>query len=171
MRRDYRRARRHAAATGEAAAVERALQLLLPLAEICGGDPARFLDAVALASDADFWDARAEGVALLTLHAAKGLEFACVFIVGLEDGVLPLHWGKAEDVAPEELGEERRLFYVGMTRAKDRLVLSRALKRLWRGRVHAQAPSPFLADIESEFVNEQRSDLRRRREDRQLKLL
>jgi DNA helicase-2/ATP-dependent DNA helicase PcrA len=110
-------------------------------------------------------------VALLTLHAAKGLEFACVFIVGLEDGVLPLHWGKAEDVAAEELAEERRLFYVGMTRAKDRLVLSRALKRLWRGRVHAQRPSPFLADIESELVKEQRSELRRRREDRQLKLL
>jgi DNA helicase II / ATP-dependent DNA helicase PcrA len=164
-------AARAAAATGEAAAVERALQFLLPLAESCGGDPARFLDAVALASDADFWDERAEGVALLTLHAAKGLEFACVFIVGLEDGVLPLHWGKAEDVAAEELAEERRLFYVGMTRAKDRLVLSRALKRLWRGRVHAQRPSPFLADIESELVKEQRSELRRRREDRQLKLL
>ena len=155
-------AARAAAETGEAAAVERALELLLPLAECCGGDPARFLDAVALASDADFWDERAEGVALLTLHAAKGLEFACVFIVGLEDGVLPLHWGRAEDVAAEELAEERRLFYVGMTRAKDRLVLSRALKRLWRGRVHAQAPSPFLADIESELVKEQRSELRRR---------
>ena len=110
-------------------------------------------------------------MALLTLHAAKGLEFACVFIVGLEDGVLPLHWGKAEDVAAEELAEERRLFYVGMTRAKDHLVLSRALKRLWRGRVHAQRPSPFLADIESELVKEQRSELRRGREDRQLKLL
>ena len=73
--------------------------------------------------------------------------------------------------APEELAEERRLFYVGMTRAKDRLVLSRALKRLWRGRVHTQAASPFLADIESELVKEQRSKLRRGREDRQLKLL
>jgi DNA helicase-2/ATP-dependent DNA helicase PcrA len=155
----------------ERAAVERALELLLPLVERCGGDPARFLDAVGLASDADFWDERAEGVALLTLHAAKGLEFACVFIVGLEDGVLPLHWGRAEEVAAEELAEERRLFYVGMTRAKDRLVLSHALKRLWRGRVHAQAPSPFLADIESELVKEQRSKLRRGREDRQLKLL
>jgi DNA helicase-2/ATP-dependent DNA helicase PcrA len=148
-----------------------ALQLLLPLAASCGGDTARFLDAVALATDADFWDPRAEGVALLTLHAAKGLEFACVFIVGLEDGVLPLHWGKAADVTAEELAEERRLFYVGMTRAKDRLVLSRALKRLWRGRVQTQAPSPFLADIESELLKEQQSTLRRRRDDRQLKLL
>ena len=164
-------AARAAAETGEAAAAERALELLLPLAGSCGGDPARFLDAVALASDADSWDERAQGVALLTLHAAKGLEFACVFIVGLEDGVLPLHWGRAEDMAAEELTEERRLFYVGMTRAKDRLVLSRALKRLWRGRVHAQAPSPFLADIESELVKEQRSELRPGREDRQLKLL
>jgi superfamily I DNA/RNA helicase len=58
-----------------------------------------------------------------------------------------------------------------MTRAKDRLVLSRALKRLWRARVHTQAASPFLADIESELVKEQRPDLRRRPEDRQLKLL
>ena len=148
------------------------LQLLLPLAESCGGDPARFLDAVALASDADFWDERAEGVALLTLHAAKGLEFACVFIVGLEDGVLPLHWGKAEDVAPEELAEERRLFYVGMTRAKDRLVLSRALKRLWRGRVHAQ--SAFAVPRRHRKRAASRSsgrELRRGREDRQLKLL
>jgi DNA helicase-2/ATP-dependent DNA helicase PcrA len=124
-----------------------------------------------LARDADFWDERAEGVALLTLHAAKGLEFACVFIVGLEDGVLPLHWGKQEDIAPEDFAEERRLFYVGMTRAKDRLVLSRAQKRLWRGRVRAQAPSPFLADIESELVKQQQAALRRKRDDRQLKLI
>ena len=74
-------------------------------------------------------------------------------------------------MTPEELAEERRLFYVGMTRAKDRLVLSRALKRLWRGRVQTQAPSPFLADIESKLLKEQQSTLRRRRDDRQLKLL
>jgi len=159
-----------AAGNGEGAALELALQRLLPLAASCGGDQARFLDALALASDADFWDARAEGVALLTLHAAKGLEFPCVFIVGLEDGVLPLHWGKREDLAPEELAEERRLFYVGMTRAKDRLVLSRALRRLWRGRVRAQPPSPFLADIESELVKQQQAERRRRRDD-QLSLL
>jgi uncharacterized protein (TIGR00375 family) len=156
------------AESDETAAAELALQRLVPLAKTCGGDPARFLDAVALASDADFWDARADGVALLTLHAAKGLEFAFVFIAGLEDGVLPLHWGKAENL--DEMAEERRLFYVGMTRAKDRLVLSRALKRLWRGRVREQKPSPFLAAIESELVKQQQAQRRRKREDRQLKL-
>jgi DNA helicase-2/ATP-dependent DNA helicase PcrA len=68
------------------------------------------------------------------------------------------------------LGEERRLFYVGMTRAKDRLLLSRALKRQWRGRVREQAPSPFLADIESELTRRQQARLRRKPEDRQLRL-
>jgi DNA helicase-2/ATP-dependent DNA helicase PcrA len=154
----------------ETAAIALALQRLLPLAETSGGDQARFRDAVALASDADCWDARADRVALLTLHAAKGLEFAVVFVVGLEDGVLPLHWGNAEVVAPEDAAEERRLFYVGMTRAKDRLLLSRALKRRWRGRVRALPPSPYLADIESELVKQQQAQARRRQEDRQLKL-
>jgi DNA helicase-2/ATP-dependent DNA helicase PcrA len=163
-------ARRLAADNAETAAIDLALQRLLPLAKNCGGDQARLLDAVALASNADFWDPRAEGVALLTLHAAKGLEFPVVFIVGLEDGVLPLHWGKPDDVAPEDSGEERRLFYVGMTRAKDRLILSRAGKRLWRGRVREQKPSPFLTDIESELVRQQQAELRRKPEDRQLKL-
>ena len=161
---------RLAAGKDETAAIDLALQRLLPLAHTCGGDQARFLDAVALASDADFWDPRADGVSLLTLHAAKGLEFACVFVVGLEDGVVPLHWGKAETIAEDELAEERRLFYVGMTRAKDRLVLSRALKRHWHGRLREQKPSPFLADIESELVKHQQAQLRRKPEDRQLKL-
>jgi DNA helicase-2/ATP-dependent DNA helicase PcrA len=161
-------AQRLAAEKDETAAIDLALQRLMPIAETCGGDAARFLDAVALASDADFWDARADAVALLTLHAAKGLEFAFVFIAGLEDGVLPLHWGKAESI--DEMAEERRLFYVGMTRAKDRLVLSRALKRLWRGRVREQKPSRFLAAIESELVKLQQSQRPRKREDRQLKL-
>jgi DNA helicase-2/ATP-dependent DNA helicase PcrA len=162
---------RVASEQGESAAVAVALSRLLPLAQNCAGDEARFLDAVALASDADFRDPRADCVALVTLHAAKGLEFGCVFIVGLEDGVLPLYWGKPEDVAPEDLAEERRLFYVGMTRAKDRLVLSRALERVWRGRVRDQAASPFLAYIESELLKHQQSTLRRKPEDRQLKLL
>ena len=91
-------------------------------------------------------------MSLLTLHAAKGLEFAVVFIVGLEDGLLPLHWGEPDDAA---MAEERRLFYVGMTRAKDRLILSRARQRHWRGRTQMLEPSPFLRDIENELVKHQ----------------
>ncbi len=163
-------AQRLAAGNDDTAAINLTLQRLLLVAQTCGDDQARFFDAVALASDADFWDARAEGVALLTLHAAKGLEFTFVFIVGLEDGVLPMHWGKADNIAEDEMAEERRLFFVGMTRAKDRLVLSRALKRHWHGRVREQKPSPFLADIESELTRHQQAQLRRKPEDRQLKL-
>jgi ATP-dependent DNA helicase UvrD/PcrA len=107
-------------------------------------------------------------VSLMTLHAAKGLEFAVVFIVGLEDGLLPLHWGEPDDTAT---AEERRLFYVGMTRAKDRLILSRARQRHWRGRPHTFEPSPFLRDIENELVKHQpMQGARAKREDRQLKL-
>ena len=88
----------------------------------------------------------------MTLHAAKGLEFPVVFIVGLEDGILPLHWSDPDDKA---LAEERRLFYVGMTRAKDHLVLSRALQRQWRGKLQRLEPSPFLRDIETELTKHQ----------------
>ncbi len=152
-----------------AAALETALRRLSLLAEAAGGDGRRFADAVALAAESDFWDPRADRVSLLTLHAAKGLEFAVVFIAGLEDGLLPLHWNGLDDDAA---AEERRLLYVGMTRAKDRLILSRAAKRLWRGHVKSLAPSPFLADIESELVKHQRAEpARRKPEERQLKLL
>src|SRR5262249_37465667 len=153
----------------EGAATRAALERLLQLARPHGRERPSFLAALALATDADFWDARADRVSLLTLHAAKGLEFSVVFIVGLEDGVLPLHWGEPDEAM---LAEERRLFYVGMTRAKDRLFLSRALTRLWRGRVQPMTPSPFLAAIGSELVKHQRaSGLGRKAEDRQLKLL
>ena len=120
-----------------------------------------------LAGQADFFDPRADRVSLLTLHAAKGLEFAVVFIVGMEDGLLPLYWGELDEAT---LAEERRLFYVGMTRAKDRLFLSRALKRQRGGRVREQTPSRFLADIENELVQHQRTQAVRKPEDRQLRL-
>jgi DNA helicase II / ATP-dependent DNA helicase PcrA len=111
-------------------------------------------------------DARGDHVALLTLHAAKGLEFRVVFIVGLEDGILPLRFGPEEPSA-----EERRLFYVGMTRAQDRLILTRAAQRRWRGRVQSLPPSPFLAAIEGELLKHQRNEgLRSRPENRQLTL-
>jgi ATP-dependent DNA helicase UvrD/PcrA len=148
-------------------AIAAANQRLSMLAETCGHDRTRFRDAVALAGQADFFDPRADRVSLLTLHAAKGLEFAVVFIVGMEDGLLPLYWGDLDEAT---LAEERRLFYVGMTRAKDRLFLSRALKRQRSGRVREQAPSRFLADIENELVQHQRTQAVRKPEDRQLRL-
>ncbi len=146
-----------------------ALQRLTKLGQSCGFDRGRFDAAMALATEADFWDPRAERVSLLTLHAAKGLEFAAVFIVGLEDGLLPLYWGRPDAATLEE---ERRLFYVGMTRARDRLILSRALKRPWRGTVRTPEPSSFLRDIEAELLRQQHMPaMRRQAEDRQLKLL
>ncbi|MGH6929081.1 MAG: 3'-5' exonuclease, partial [Dongiaceae bacterium] len=135
-----------------------------------GTDRARFLDAVALATEADFLDPRADRVSLLTLHAAKGLEFPVVFIVGLEDGILPLRW--REGATECELAEERRLFYVGMTRAEDRLFLTRAEKRPWRGDVRSLPPSPYLSDIESELLQHSRREPSRRKSaDSQLQLL
>jgi len=159
---------RAAARLGNQAGIAAARARLTALAASCDGDRTRFADALALASDADFLDPRADRVSLLTLHAAKGLEFAVVFIVGLEDGILPLTWGARDEAA---LAEERRLFYVGMTRAKDRLILSRAKQRLWRGKVRALAPSPFLGDIEAELLRHQQAEPGRRKADgRQLSL-
>jgi DNA helicase-2/ATP-dependent DNA helicase PcrA len=152
---------------GDAGGCAVALQRLLALAESCGNDRVRFDDAAALTTDAEFYDPRADRVSLLTLHAAKGLEFPIVFIVGLEDGVLPLHWGVPDDAA---MAEERRLFYVGMTRAKDRLILSRARQRLWRGRLRTLEPSPFLRDIEAALVKHVQGS-RTKAQERQLKLL
>jgi DNA helicase-2/ATP-dependent DNA helicase PcrA len=148
--------------------IDLAAQRLAMLAEATGSDRARFRDAVELATDADFFDERADRVSLLTLHAAKGLEFPVVFIVGLEDGLLPLYWGDAD---PAATTEERRLFYVGMTRAKDRLILSRARERHWRGRVQSLAASPFLSNIENELIKHQQVQIPRRKPaDRQLSL-
>ena len=132
-----------------------------------------FLTRIALASETDFYDPRADRVALLTLHAAKGLEFPVVFIVGLEDGLLPY---RREIISPlpraaqggtspsppfgregrgsgggersPDLAEERRLFYVGITRAGRRLFLSHARRRFLYGRELRLPPSPFLQDLQ-----------------------
>ncbi|MCK5923082.1 MAG: ATP-binding domain-containing protein, partial [Methylococcales bacterium] len=92
----------------------------------------------------DNLDDTANTVTMLTLHAAKGLEFPIVFLTGLEDGVLP-HSRSLDDA--EELAEERRLFYVGLTRAKDRLFISDAFRRTFFGESSVAVPSRFLRDI------------------------
>jgi len=125
------------------------LAALRLLAARHGSDLAGFLSEVALGADVDLWDPRADRISLLTLHAAKGLEFPVVFIVGCEDGLLPLRWGQADEQC---LAEERRLFFVGMTRAQQRLILSHAAKRPFRGSMRPSAPSPFLQDIQRRLV-------------------
>jgi superfamily I DNA/RNA helicase len=137
-------------AVADVAALQSAAAQLATLAQRCGGDCDRFLESVAQATEADLWDPRADRVSLLTMHAAKGLEFAVAFVVGLEDGILPLRWGNGGD--DDNLAEERRLFYVAMTRAEDRLFLTRTQKRAWRGDVRSLPPSPYLRDIEEELL-------------------
>ena len=114
-----------------------------------GDDFQGFVNELTLGADVDLWDPRADRVSLLSLHAAKGLEFPVVFIVGCEDGIIPLKWGAADDA---DLAEERRIFFVGMTRAKNRLVLTHAGKRRWRGKVGLRSPSPYLRDIEQQLL-------------------
>ncbi len=111
------------------------------------GDEARLREQVALSTEADFWDPRADRVSLLTMHAAKGLEFPVVFVVGLEDGLVPFSWGDGIADNDGKRAEERRLLYVAMTRAKDRLFLTAAAQRFWRGKLRMLPPSPFLRDI------------------------
>ncbi len=116
----------------------------------------------------DKYQERSERVALMTVHASKGLEFPVVFIVGCEENILPLNIeGLTSDTE-----EERRLFYVGMTRAKRRLYLVRAQRRLLYGKTFENPPCPFLADIEEELKAYHRAQDRRRvkKEDNQLDL-
>jgi DNA helicase-2/ATP-dependent DNA helicase PcrA len=103
-----------------------------------------FLQDVALVADQDTIKESVNAPTLLTLHAAKGLEFGAVFITGLDDGILP-HSRSFDE--PEEMEEERRLFYVGITRARDRLYLLRAVQRGGRGYAEETFPSRFLDDI------------------------
>ncbi len=116
-----------------------------------GATVAEYLDTVSLATDADVVATSGGAVTLSTLHAAKGLEFPAVFIVGLEEGYLP-HGESREDA--EELEEERRLLYVGMTRAKDELTLTLAGRRLVYGKVQYRSPSRFVEEIPAATIEE-----------------
>jgi DNA helicase-2/ATP-dependent DNA helicase PcrA len=110
-----------------------------------------YLQQIALFSDADAYDATVDRIALMTLHAAKGLEFEHVFIIGLEEGMLP---HERASNSPEELEEERRLFFVGITRAKTNLNISYSQYRTFRGQTLRTVPSQFLYEMGAGLVHE-----------------
>ena len=108
-----------------------------------------FLSEVALVTDIDQWEDRRDAVTLMTLHSAKGLEFPAVWITGLENGIFPLVRGVENE---EEIEEERRLFYVGLTRAKERIYLSYAGYRFRYGGVEPSGRSRFLDEIPGDLI-------------------
>ena len=115
------------------------------------GEPtlAGFLDTIALYTDLDNHDPSEDCVVMMTMHAAKGLEFPVVFVVGVEEGIFP---GIRAIGETEEMEEERRLCYVAMTRAKERLHLTCASQRMLFGRTSANRPSRFVGEIPAEYV-------------------
>ncbi len=139
---------------------------LQDIAREFGTDGEAFLKFTALGTGADTFRRGLESVALMTLHAAKGLEFRCVFIVGCEDGLLPYSlFGRLSDRE-----EEKRLLYVGMTRAKKYLLLTHAGKRLLLGKQHRLNRSPFLDRIEEELLEQAEAPVPIRKKDDQMKL-
>jgi len=137
------------AASGTGDDVDSIHRQLLLLAEPFAHGPAErqlipFLESLALWKEGETYNPKAETVTLMTVHAAKGLEFPVVFIVGLEAGFFPCTEFKNR---PVDIEEERRLLYVGMTRAKIRLYLSSCRSRYWFGERLDRSPSPFLNEI------------------------
>jgi len=113
-----------------------------------------FLEEIALVADIDNWNPSEEALTLMTLHAAKGLEFRVVFMIGMEENLFP-HSNSFFD--PEQLEEERRLCYVGITRAKERVYLTLAERRMLYGGIHNNSPSRFLADIPEHLITSHKS--------------
>ncbi|MDQ3537283.1 MAG: UvrD-helicase domain-containing protein [Actinomycetota bacterium] len=116
---------------------------------------AEFLERVSLVSDADNLSDDTSRLTLMTMHNAKGLEFPVVFVVGMEDSVFPHHRALGD---PDELEEERRLAYVAMTRAEQRLYLTSAWSRTLFGATNANPPSRFLAEVPEELVEQRSND-------------
>lgn len=117
----------------------------------------RIIDELELFNNADAFDPRADAVALMTLHMAKGLEFKVVFIAGFEDGIIPLVSARG----CSDYEEERRLFYVGMTRARDKLFLIHAENRTLYGKRLDNRPSPFLKEIPEAFIRQDKVTVKR----------
>jgi DNA helicase-2/ATP-dependent DNA helicase PcrA len=129
-------------------------ELVSAAAEYDATDPAAdvagFLERVALVSDVDSLQDTSNAVTLMSLHSAKGLEFPVVMMIGLEDGIVPHARARRESSRDDE--EERRLFFVGMTRAEERLYLSWAGRRTYAGETRLSRPSPFLEEVPSSAI-------------------
>jgi DNA helicase-2/ATP-dependent DNA helicase PcrA len=125
-------------------------ELLSAITEYCAEKPSamleNFLEEVSLIADVDRWDEKRNAVTLMTLHAAKGLEFPVVFVAGLEEGLFPISLSSMDQ---SEIEEERRLFYVGITRAMRKLYLSFAHTRYRFGSMSFQARSRFVDEVDS----------------------
>jgi superfamily I DNA/RNA helicase len=144
-------------------------EVLAPLARRCGSDLGQFLTEISVGAEVDALDPRADAVTLLTLHAAKGLEYRAVFLAGCERDLLPL-WLPGRDRGPD-LAEERRLLFVGMTRARTHLYLTWAAHRRRHGAAGDTGPSPFLKSIDPALLDRPRPAAPRKPPPRQLRLL
>ena len=142
---------------------------LIAIAENFAADLTGFLTSIALYTDTDEYSQKAEKVSLMTMHAAKGLEFPVVFITGCEENLIPFNRRNSRQV---DIEEERRLFYVAMTRAKDRLYLTRAKKRRIYGKFEDRVLSPLVADIENRLKKDEtpRSNKKKQKEDGHIQL-
>ncbi len=128
--------------------------LALYLEENPEGDLSSFLEEVSLLSDIDSYNEQSDVAVMMTFHSAKGLEFPIVFMAGMEEGLFP---GRQALFDPAEIQEERRLAYVGITRAKEKLYLTNARMRMLYGSTTRNEPSRFLAEIPEEYLNREQS--------------
>jgi len=149
---------------------QEAFKNLLSLSEDFSDNLVEFLATSALHTDTDAYLPLAEKVALMTMHAAKGLEFPVVFIAGCEDDLIPLKREGSKQDEPIDMAEERRLFYVAMTRAMERLYLTRAKKRSVYGKLLPRSVSPFVADIENRLKKDESPQIKKKKTDAQQQL-
>ncbi len=146
---------------------QEAINNLFFISKKSGDITSDFITDVALQTDTDIYDSRAEKVALMTMHAAKGLEFPVVFITGCEKDYIPF---KRSDKDDPDINEERRLFYVAMTRAKQRLFLTCAKKRRIYGKQVKRELSPFVEDIEKRLLKYETPGFKRKKKETQVQL-
>ena len=136
------------------------------MAHVFGDRREHFLDALMLQRQVDQLDARGERINVMTMHAAKGLEFPVVFVIGCEEEIIPFYRpGQKQDVA-----EERRLLYVGMTRAEKHLYITYAKKRFLFGAEKSQQPSRFLSSISQSVMQRENRHVIKKKPINQLKL-